>query len=75
MYCCVLKETNFKIALTVSACAKLENWLKANRHTKPDVSQAIKYIYINLNMCCGNETIKFVITTKFLGVQIDNNLT
>jgi len=39
------------------------------------VSQAIKYIYINLNIGYGNETIKFVITTKFLGVQIDNNLT
>jgi len=33
----------------------------------------IKYIYINLNIGYGNETIKFVITTKFLGVQIDNN--
>jgi len=39
------------------------------------VSQAIKYIYINLNVGYGNETIKFVITTKFLAVQIDNNLT
>jgi len=39
------------------------------------VPQAIKYIYINLNMGYGNETIKFIITTKFLGVQIDNNLT
>jgi len=39
------------------------------------VSQAIKYIYINLNIGYGNGTIKFVITTKFLGVQIDNNLT
>jgi hypothetical protein len=51
-----------------SALAKSENWLKANKHTKPDVSQAIKYIYINFIMCCGNETIKFIITTKFLGV-------
>jgi len=39
------------------------------------VSQAIKYIYINLVIGYGNETIKFVITTKFLGVQIDNNST
>jgi len=39
------------------------------------VSQAIKYIYINLNIGYGNETIKFVISVKFLGVQIDNNLT
>jgi len=39
------------------------------------VSQAIKYIYINLNIGYGNETIKLVITTKFLGVQIDSNLT
>jgi len=39
------------------------------------VSQAIKYIYINLNVSYGNETIKFIITTKFLDMQIDNNLT
>jgi len=39
------------------------------------MSQAIKYIYINLNIGYGTETIKFVITMKFLGVQIDNNLT
>lgn len=60
-----------------NALAKLENWLKANKDTKlqPDVSQAIKYIYINLNICYGNATIKFVITTKFIAVQIDNNLT
>ena len=36
------------------------------------MSQAIKYIYINLNVRYGNETIKFVITTKFLGVHIGN---
>jgi len=29
-----------------------------------------KYIYINLNIGYGNETIKFVITTKFLGVKL-----
>jgi len=39
------------------------------------VSQAIKYIYININIDCCNETIKFIITAKFLDVQIDNNLT
>jgi len=39
------------------------------------VSQKIQYIYINLNIGYGNEAIKFVITIKFLGVQIDNNLT
>jgi len=39
------------------------------------VSQAINYIYINLNIGYVNETIKFIITTKFLGVQIDNYLT
>jgi len=39
------------------------------------VSQAIQYIYINLHIGYGNETIKFVITMKFLGVQIYNNLT
>jgi len=38
------------------ALAELENWLKANKHTKPDVSQAVKYIYINLNIGYGNET-------------------
>jgi len=39
------------------------------------VSQAIQYIYINLNIGYGNETIKFVIIMKFLGVQIYDNLT
>jgi len=39
------------------------------------VSEAIKYMYINLNVGYGNETNKFITTTKFLGVQIDNNLT
>jgi len=38
------------------ALAELENWLKANKHTKPDVSQAVKYIYINLNIGYGDET-------------------
>ena len=38
------------------------------------MSQAIKYIYINLNIGCSNETIKFIITAKFLVVQIDNNI-
>jgi hypothetical protein len=38
------------------------------------MSQAIKYIYINLNIGYGNETIKFVITMKFLDVHFDNNL-
>ena len=38
------------------------------------MSQAIKYIYIDLNIGYGNETVKFVITMKFLGVQIDNNI-
>ena len=37
------------------------------------MSQAIKYIYINLNIGYGNEAIKFIITLKCLGVQIDNN--
>ena len=56
--------------------ALAENWHQANKHTKqPYVSQAIKYIYIILNIGYGNETIKFIITLKFLGVQIDNNLT
>jgi len=39
------------------------------------VSQAIKYIYINLNIGYGNDTIRFIITMKLLCVQIDNNLT
>ena len=38
------------------------------------MSQAIKYIFINLHIGYGNETIKFIIKTKFFGVQIDNNL-
>ena len=38
------------------------------------MSQAVKYIYIDLNMGYGNETVKFVITMKFLGLQIDNIL-
>ena len=38
------------------------------------MSQAIKYIYINLNIGYGNETVKYIITIKFLGVQIDNNI-
>jgi len=59
-----------------NALAEFENRVKANKHTKqPNVSQAIKYIYINSNIGYGNETIKLVITTKFLGVQIDSNLT
>ena len=58
-----------------SALAKLENWRKANKHTKlNDMSQTIKYVYINLNIGYGNETIKFVIAAKILGVQIDNIL-
>jgi hypothetical protein len=58
-----------------NALAELENWLKANKRTKLNhVSQAIKYIYINLHIGYGNETIKFVIKTKFFGVQIDDNL-
>jgi len=38
------------------------------------VSQAIKYICINLNIGYGNETFKFI-TNKSLGMQINNNLT
>jgi hypothetical protein len=37
------------------------------------MSQAIKYIYINLIIGYDNEIIKFVIT--FCGVHIDSNLT
>jgi len=68
-----------------SAFAKLENWLKANKHTKLNQMCHKQYsifisiiiylswswatcIYINLNIGYGNETIKFVITVKFLGV-------
>jgi hypothetical protein len=39
------------------------------------MAQAIKYIYIDINIGDGNETITFVITMKFHDVQIDNNLT
>jgi len=38
-----------------SCLAELEDWLKANKHTKPDASQSIKYIDINLNIGYGNE--------------------
>jgi len=38
------------------------------------VSQAIKNINIDLNIGYGNETIKFIITMKFLYVHFDNNL-
>jgi hypothetical protein len=38
------------------------------------MSQAIKYIYIEINIDYANEAIKFI-TIKFLGVQINNNLT
>jgi len=38
------------------------------------VSQAIKYFYIDLNIGYGNETIKFIIITKFLCMKIDSNL-
>ena len=59
-----------------NALAELENWLKANKHKYLNhMSQAIKYIYSNLNIGCFNETKKFIIATKFLGVHIDNNLT
>jgi len=37
------------------------------------VSQAIKYIFINLHIGYGNETIEFIIKTNFFDVQIDNN--
>jgi len=59
-----------------NALAKLEKWLKViNIQNLTICVKAIKYIYINLNIGCNNETIKFFITTKFLGAQVDNNLT
>ena len=36
------------------------------------MSLAIKYIYINIKIGYGNKTIKFINTTKFCGLQIDN---
>ena len=40
-----------------SSLAELESWLKASKRTKLNhMSQAIKYIYINLNVSYGNET-------------------
>jgi hypothetical protein len=39
----------FEVALTVH----LLSW---RTHTKSDVSQAVKYIYINLNIGCDNKT-------------------
>ena len=38
------------------------------------MSQVIKYIYINVIIGYGNETFKFIIAVKFLGVQIDDNI-
>jgi len=74
-WCCrVLKETNSKIALTMHLPSWRTVLKQINIKTKPDVSQAIKYAYINLNIGYGNNTIKFISTTKFLGVQIDDNL-
>ena len=55
MYSRLLKETNFKIALTV----QLLSWkagLKQVNIQNLTMSQAIKYIYINLNVGYGNET-------------------
>jgi hypothetical protein len=57
-----------------NALAEYENWSTANKHAKqPDASQGTKYI--NLSRGFGNETVKFIITTKFLILQIDNNVT
>jgi len=52
-----------------SALAELENWLKVI-----NIQNLTRCVKANLNMGYSNETIKFI-TTKFLGVQIDNNLT
>ena len=41
-----------------SSLAELESWLKASKHTKLNhMSQAIKYVYINLNVGYDNEKI------------------
>jgi hypothetical protein len=48
----------------------LENWLQANK-TYPHGSQAIKYIYINLNIGYGKQS-NSLLQKKILGVQIDN---
>jgi len=75
MYYRFLKETNFTIALTVHLPSWRTGLKQINIQNSTYVSQAIQYIYINLNIGYGNETIKFVITMEFLGVQIYNNLT
>ena len=60
----------------VSCTSRIGEWLKViNIQNLTRCVKAIKYIYINLNIGCNNETIKFIITTKFLGAQVDNNLT
>ena len=55
VYCHVLKETNFKIAFTMHLLSWKTGLKQVNiQYVKPDVSQAIKYIYINLNIGYGN---------------------
>ena len=75
MYYHILEETNFKIAFTVH----LPSWRTGLKQVNIQnlticVKNNEKYIYINLIIGYGNETVKFVITMKFLGVQIDNNI-
>jgi len=60
-------------------CQNLPLGALSSRSTLPvPVGALFKKFSLYLNNPCigyGNETIKFVITMKFLSVQIDNNLT
>jgi len=72
MYNRILKDTNFKIALTVH----LPSWKTSLKQIKTqNLTICVTNKIFNLNIGYGNEKIKFVITTTFIGVQIDNNLT
>ena len=75
LYYRVLKEINFKIVLKMHLPSLRTDLKQINIQnlTRCVTSNKIKYIYVNLIICYGNETIKFVIRTKFLGVQIDKN--
>jgi hypothetical protein len=59
--------------------ADLNNWFKASKLTLNfDKTDFMKFATnnktsINFNIACDNKTIE-VLTTKFLGLQIDNNL-
>jgi hypothetical protein len=54
-------------------------WFKANKLTNFEKTNFMKFAAnnktcSNLNIGCDNKIIEEVLTTKFLGIQIDNNL-